>query len=215
MYTYPLAMEKILQPIISWVIDVISVMGYPGIVLLMALESACIPLPSEVIMPFSGYLVFTGRFGLHAASLAGALGCAVGSAVAYWVGVYGGRPFLEKYGRYVLIRRKDLDTADRFFNRWGMWAVFISRLLPVIRTFISLPAGISRMPFVPFITLSFLGSVPWCYLLAYVGQKLGENWEGIRSYFHGADAVIGIVLGIGFAVWLWHHLRPEPEGKAS
>jgi membrane protein DedA with SNARE-associated domain len=208
-------MEKILQPIISWIINVISVMGYPGIVLLMALESACIPLPSEVIMPFSGYLVFTGRFGLHAAALAGALGCAVGSAVAYWVGVYGGRPFLEKYGRYLLIRRKDLDMADRFFNRWGMGAVFISRLLPVIRTFISLPAGISRMPFVPFITLSFVGSVPWCYLLAYVGQKLGENWESIRNYFHGADAVIGIVLGIGFAVWLWHHLRPEPEQKTS
>ncbi len=208
-------MEKILQPIISWVINVISVMGYPGIVLLMALESACIPLPSEVIMPFSGYLVFTGRFGLHAAALAGALGCAAGSAVAYWVGVYGGRPFLEKYGRFVLIRRKDLDMADRFFNRWGMWAVFISRLLPVIRTFISLPAGISRMPFVPFITLSFVGSVPWCYLLTYVGQKLGENWESIRNYFHGADAVIVVVLGIGFAVWLWHHLRPEPEQKTS
>lgn len=202
--------DSILKPIAEWVITVISSMGYPGIVLLMAIESACIPLPSEIIMPFSGYLVYTGRFDLHAASLAGALGCAVGSAAAYWVGIWGGRPFLEKYGRYVLIRRKDLDAADRFFERWGMWAVFIARLLPIIRTFISLPAGISRMPFIPFLALSFAGSVPWCYLLAYVGKVLGENWQSIRSYFHGADTVIGIVLVLGFAFWLWHHLKPEP-----
>jgi len=202
--------DSILKPVAEWVIAVISSMGYPGIVLLMAIESACIPLPSEIIMPFSGYLVYTGQFDLHLASLAGALGCAVGSAVAYWVGVWGGRPFLEKYGRYVLIRRKDLDAADRFFERWGMWAVFIARLLPIIRTFISLPAGISRMPFVPFLVLSFVGSVPWCYLLAYVGKVLGENWASIRSYFHGADLIVGIALVAGFALWLWHHLKPEP-----
>lgn len=202
--------DTILKPIAEWVIAVISTMGYPGIVLLMAIESTCVPLPSEIIMPFSGYLVYTGRFDLHAASLAGAIGCAVGSAVAYWAGVWGGRPFLEKYGRYLLIRRKDLDAADRFFERWGMWAVFIARLLPIIRTFISLPAGISRMPFVPFLILSFVGSVPWCYLLAYVGKVLGENWTTIRNYFHGADLLIGIVLVAGFAFWLWHHLKPEP-----
>ena len=202
--------DTILKPIAEWVIAVISTMGYPGIVLLMAIESACVPLPSEIIMPFSGYLVYTGRFDLHAASLAGAIGCAVGSAVAYWAGVWGGRPFLEKYGRYLLIRRKDLDAADRFFERWGMWAVFIARLLPIIRTFISLPAGISRMPFVPFLILSFVGSVPWCYLLAYVGKVLGENWTTIRNYFHGADLLIGIVLVAGFVFWLWHHLKPEP-----
>jgi membrane protein DedA with SNARE-associated domain len=207
--------DSILQPIAEWVIAVISSMGYPGIVLLMAIESACIPLPSEMIMPFSGYLVHTGRFDLHAASLAGALGCAIGSAAAYWVGIWGGRPFLEKYGRYVLIRRKDLDAADRFFERWGMWAVFLARLLPIIRTFISLPAGISRMPFIPFLVLSFVGSVPWCYLLAYVGKVLGENWQSIRSYFHGADAMIGIALAAGFAFWLWHHLKPDPVESAS
>lgn len=202
--------DSILKPIAQWVMEVISSMGYPGIVLLMAIESACIPLPSEIIMPFSGYLVYTGRFDLHAASFAGALGCAVGSAVAYWVGIWGGRPFLERYGRYLLIRRKDLDAADRFFERWGMWAVFIARLLPIIRTFISLPAGISRMSFFPFLVLSFVGSVPWCYLLTYVGKVLGENWQSIRSYFHGADVVVGIALVAGFAFWLWHHLKPEP-----
>ncbi len=206
-------MEKILAPIAAWVTAVIVAMGYPGIVALMAIESACIPLPSEVIMPFAGYLVYKGQFGLLAASLAGGLGCAVGSAVAYAVGVYGGRPFLERYGRYVLIRRKDLDMADRFFERWGLWAVFISRLLPVIRTFISLPAGISRMPFVPFITLSFVGSVPWCYLLAFIGMKLGENWRTIKGYFHGADAIIGVLIVAAFALWLWHHLKPEAATK--
>jgi len=204
-------LEAILQPILVWATSVIGSAGYPGIVALMAIESACIPLPSEVIMPFSGYLVSLGRFNLLFASLAGALGCAVGSAAAYWVGVWGGRPFLERYGRYVLIRRKDLDTADRFFARWGMWAVLISRLLPVIRTFISLPAGISRMPFLPFLALSFIGSLPWCYMLAYVGMVLGRNWATIRGYFHGADAVIGVLIAAAFAFWLWHHLKPEHE----
>jgi len=204
-------LEAILAPIGAWVADVIRSMSYAGIALLMAIESACIPLPSELIMPFSGYLVSTGDFDLHSASIAGAVGCAIGSAVAYWVGVWGGRPFLERYGRYVLIRRKDLDMADRFFERWGMWAVFISRLLPVIRTFISLPAGISRMPFMPFLILSFAGSVPWCYLLTYVGKVLGENWQNIRHYFHGADLLIGAFLLVGFGFWIWHHFKPEPE----
>lgn len=208
--------DAILTPITTWIISVISSTGYTGIVFLMAIESAGVPLPSELIMPFAGYLVHTGRFDLHLASLAGALGCAVGSAVVYWVGIWGGRPFLEKYGRYVLIRRKDLDAADRFFDRWGMWAVLIARLLPIIRTFISLPAGISRMPFIPFLILSFVGSVPWCYMLTYVGTVLGENWASIRNYLHGADLIIGIALLAGFAFWLWNHLKPEPvESEAS
>lgn len=205
------ALESILAPIAAWVTQVIASMSYAGIAALMAIESACIPLPSEVIMPFSGYLVSTGAFNFHWASLAGALGCAIGSALAYAVGAWGGRPFIERYGRYVLIRRKDLEMADRFFARWGMWAVFISRLLPVIRTFISLPAGISRMPFVPFLLLSFVGSVPWCYLLTWVGKLLGENWRSIRHLFHGVDAVIGVFILVGVAFWVWHHFRPEKE----
>src|SRR5213080_3066538 len=130
-----------------FVIAVISQAGYPGIVLLMGIESACIPLPSEIIMPFSGYLVFTGRFKLAWVALAGAVGCNVGSLVAYYVGALGGRPLAEKYGRYVLVTRHDLELADRWFARYGDWAVFFSRLLPVIRTFIALPAGIARMNF--------------------------------------------------------------------
>jgi len=214
-------LEKILGPVIHWIIHVIRYGGYPGIVMLMAIESACIPLPSEVIMPFSGALAGAALaasqvppmepFNLHLVAWAGALGCALGSALAYWVGARGGRPFVERYGRYVLIRRSDLDRADRWFARWGGWAVFIARLLPVVRTFISLPAGIARMRFGPFLVLSFVGSLPWCYFLAYVGMALGERWETIKTWFRGADVVIGIAILAMAVLWLWHHLRPEEE----
>ena len=210
-------MEAILKPVAAWIIHWISTLGYAGVVAMMTIESACIPLPSEIIMPFSGYLVFTGEFNLHLAALSGALGCAIGSAIAYCAGAYGGRPFLEKYGRYILIRKGDMDRADRLFQRHGEPVVFISRLLPVIRTFISFPAGVSRMHFGRFLAYSFIGSVPWCYFLAYVGMVLGKNWDSIRGYFHGADAVIGIVISVAFAVWLYHHLKPERQtaGKSA
>jgi membrane protein DedA with SNARE-associated domain len=203
--------ETILQPIGEWIINVISQMGYLGIVLTMGIESACIPLPSEIIMPFSGYLVFVGRFSLIGVSVAGAFGCLVGSVAAYWVGIWGGRPFIQKYGRYVLISHKDLATADRWFERYGDWAIFFSRLLPVIRTFISLPAGIARMNFLKFVIYTFLGSLPWCFMLAYVGKVLGENWEGIKVYFHKADIFIGIAIGLGVFYFLYRHLKPEKE----
>lgn len=202
-------MEGLLHIVALWVKSQISTLGYAGVVVLMAIESACIPLPSEIIMPFSGFLVYEGRFNLHFASLSGALGCAIGSVVAYYAGMCGGRPFLERYGRYVLIRKRDIDRADEWFEKYGEPIVFISRLLPVVRTFISFPAGVSRMHFGRFVAYSFVGSVPWCYFLAYLGKSLGENWESIRAYFHGADAVIAVIVGVLFAVWLYHHLRPE------
>ncbi len=208
-------MEHLLQPLFEWVMRTIESGGYTAILLLMALESACIPIPSEVIMPFAGYLVFKGSMGLHGAALAGAFGCALGSTVAYVAGYYGGRPFVERYGRYILLRHKDLDAADRFFAKHGEATVFFSRLLPVIRTFISLPAGISRMPFGRFLLYSFIGSVPWCYLFTWIGMKLGENWQTIRGWFHGADLVIGGVLLAGFAWFLWHHLKPEPTADRA
>ncbi len=155
----------------------ISAMGYPGIVLLMAIELACIPLPSEIIMPFAGYLVFRGRFDLVLVATAGAIGCNVGSTIAHAVGMYGGRPFVERWGAYVLISRRDLDVAERFFARYGSITVFVSRLLPVIRTFIALPAGMARMPQLKFQLYTFVGSWLWCYALAYVGFKLGERWD--------------------------------------
>ncbi|MGH9928693.1 MAG: DedA family protein [Pyrinomonadaceae bacterium] len=212
---------KIIGILSSFIVATISLLGYSGIVLLMAIESACIPLPSEIIMPFSGYLVYTGRFNLWLVSVAGAVGCVVGSMVAYWVGSYGGRPMIEKYGRYVLISHHDLDLADRWFSRYGEVIVFASRLLPVIRTFIALPAGIARMNVKRFIIYTFAGSLPWCLGLAYVGQLLGEQWdknETLKTWFHRFDFVIGII-GVAVVVWwVWRHLRnsrPAREGESK
>jgi membrane protein DedA with SNARE-associated domain len=182
---------------------VISSTGYLGIVLLMGIESACIPLPSEVIMPFSGYLVSQGRFNLAWVAVAGALGCNLGSFVAYEVGSWGGRPLVERYGRYLLITRHDLEMADRFFARYGDGAVFLARLLPVVRTFIALPAGIARMNVVRFHVFTFLGSLPWCWVLAYAGLKLGEHWTDLRQYFHRFDTAVGIVLVLGAAWFIY------------
>lgn len=201
--------ESLIEPVGRWIIEIISYLGYAGIILTMAIESACIPLPSEIIMPFSGYLVFTGRFSLLGVSVAGAFGCVVGSVVAYWAGILGGRPFIERYGKYILLSHRDLDTAERWFKKYGDWAIFFSRLLPVIRTFISLPAGIARMNFPKFILYTFLGSLPWCFALAYIGKILGENWQSIRKYFHGADIIIIIVIILGIAFFIYRHLKPQ------
>lgn len=196
--------STILEALAAFIITVISQTGYLGILLLMAIESACIPLPSEIIMPFSGYLVFTGRFHLLWVGLAGALGCNLGSLVAYYVGSLGGRPLVEKYGRWVLVTHHDLEMADRFFDRYGDWAVFLARLLPVIRTFIAFPAGVSRMNTVRFHLYTFLGSLPWCLALAYAGFKLGQRWMTLREYFHRFDAVLAVVIVVG-AVWFIHN----------
>lgn len=182
------------------IVAFISGSGYLGIILLMAIESACIPLPSEVIMPFSGYLISTGRFSLLGVAVAGAVGCNVGSIVAYYVGARGGRPLAERYGHYVLITHHDLELADRWFSQYGDWAVFFARLLPVVRTFIALPAGISRMNFLRFNIYTFLGSLPWCFVLAYAGMKLGERWKNLGPYFHRFDTVFLILLVAG-AIW--------------
>jgi membrane protein DedA with SNARE-associated domain len=192
--------STILEHVAGFIIAVISQAGYGGIVLLMAIESACIPLPSEIIMPFSGYLVFTGRFHLVWVGLAGAVGCNLGSLVAYYVGSLGGRPLVEKYGRWLLVTHHDLELADRFFTRWGDWAVFVARLLPVIRTFIAFPAGVSRMNVARFHLYTFLGSLPWCLALAFAGAKLGERWLVLRAYFHRFDAVLAVVI-VAAAVW--------------
>jgi len=201
---------RIIELLSAFVVGTISTLGYGGIVLLMAIESACIPLPSEIIMPFSGYLVYTGRFNLWLVSVAGAFGCVVGSLVAYWVGMYGGRPLIEKYGRYVLISRHDLDLADRWFARFGEVIVFTSRLLPVIRTFIAFPAGVARMNLKKFVIYTFAGSLPWCLGLAYVGQKLGERWDKdpmLSTLFHRFDFIIGILLVLAATWWVWRHIK--------
>src|SRR6476660_176430 len=200
---------KIITILSGFIVATISKMGYLGVVLLMAIESACIPLPSEIIMPFSGYLVSRGEMNLWLVGLAGAVGCVLGSMVAYWVGMYGGRPLIEKYGRYLLISHHDLDLADRWFAKYGEVIVFVSRLLPAIRTFIAFPAGVARMNIKRFIIYTFAGSLPWCLGLAYVGQKLGEKWnkdDTLKTWFHRFDFLIGIVGVLLAAWWIWRHV---------
>ena len=202
--------EKILAPVAAFIIAVISAGGYGGIVLLMAIESACIPLPSEIIMPFSGYLVSTGRFELIWVATAGAIGCNLGSIPAYALGKYGGRPAIERFGKYVLMNMHDLELAERFFARFGSAAVFICRLLPLIRSFIAFPAGVARMRQIPFHIYTFLGSWPWCFALAWIGMKLGERWHSdprIGRVLHSLDAVIAVVLLAAVGYYLWHRLQ--------
>ena len=206
--------EALIAELGRFVIAMISKFGYTGILITMAIESACIPLPSEIIMPFSGYLVSTGQFSMLGVTMAGAIGNVLGSLVAYYVGVWGGRPFVERYGPYFLVSRRDLEMADRWFLKYGEAAVLISRMLPVVRTFISLPAGIVRMNVPKFVLFSFIGAVPWCYLLAYIGLKLGERWDGLHEYFHHLDVVIGMVLVLGFVYFLWSHWpRAKPQAQ--
>jgi membrane protein DedA with SNARE-associated domain len=209
---------KIISILSGFIIATISTLGYGGIVLLMAIESACIPLPSEIIMPFSGYLVSRGEMNLWLVGIAGAVGCVVGSIVAYYIGMYGGRPFIEKYGRYILLSRHDLDLADRWFAKYGEAIVFISRLLPAVRTFIAFPAGVARMNMTRFIVYTFAGSLPWCLGLAYVGQKLGEQWdkdETLKTWFHRFDFVIGIVVVLAVSWWIWRHIKHSRPEKAK
>jgi membrane protein DedA with SNARE-associated domain len=207
--------EKILTQLFVFISSLIAATGYGGIVLLMAIESACIPLPSELIMPFAGYLVFTGKMKLVWAATAGALGCNLGSLVAYEIGCYGGRPMVERYGRWILMGRRELDWADRFFERWGEMAVVIARLLPVIRTFIALPAGVARMPRGKFHIYTFLGSWPWCFGLAYLGMKLGENWRSLGQYLHKFDVVIGVLLLGAFVWFVWSHWQNRLAANES
>jgi membrane protein DedA with SNARE-associated domain len=200
----------ILERLALWITAVISAGGYGGVMLLMAIESACIPLPSEIIMPFSGYLVYTGRFSLLAVATCGAIGCNLGSVVAYEIGFFGGRPLVERYGRYLFLSQRELTIADRFFERRGAIAVLIARLLPVIRTFIALPAGIAHMPRLKFHIYTFIGSWPWCFALAYIGMRLGEQWDKdprLKTWFHRLDAFILAFLVIAVVYFVWAHIR--------
>jgi|SRR5579875_1118048 membrane protein DedA with SNARE-associated domain len=198
--------------------------GLVGIMLAMAIESCCIPLPSEIVMPLAGVMIYNHKIlsGLNPAAsivlvaVAGAIGCLLGSIVAYWVGYKGGRPLMLNYGRYVLISQHDADTADRFFQRWGSPTVFFSRLLPVVRTYISLPAGIAKTPFVKFCIYTVLGSLPWCLILAFAGYELGKATNGLSSLgtiFHGLDVVILLAIVILVALYLWRHIRNDRRAR--
>ncbi len=202
--------DHVITALVTFVITVISAAGYLGVVALMAIESACIPLPSEVIMPFTGYLASIGKFSLIGAATAGAIGSNVGSTLAYIVAAKGGRAAIDRWGAYILVRHEELERAERFFARYGAVTVFVGRLLPVIRTFISFPAGLARMPMLKFQIYSFVGSWPWCLALAYVGALLGARWDRdptFRRLFHELDAVVVAVLVAGLAWFVWTRWR--------
>lgn len=190
----------------SMIISVISSAGYGGVFFLMALESACVPIPSEVIMPFAGFLVWEGRFDLWPVVIWGTLGNLAGSILAYGAGLWGGRRLVEKYGKYVLISRHDLDLADSWFARYGQIVILASRMLPVVRTFISLPAGITRMPFKKFCVYTLLGCLPWSFALAYAGLVAGANWDFLKVYFHKFDLLIGALIILGAIWWVRRHV---------
>ncbi len=184
--------------------------------MLMAIESACIPLPSELIMPLAGWMLIKeqslGAPYTLVAGAYGALGNTIGSTIAYGVGMWGGRAFLEKYGKYILISRHDLDQADQWFDKSGSWAIFISRLLPVVRTFISLPAGIARMHLAKFLIYTFIGSFIWSTGLAYGGYLLGEHWEQVRTVMRPFDPLIGVLIIAFIAFYIYRHLKHIKQG---
>lgn len=210
-------MHSIITAVTEWIKNGIGSLGYWGVFIMMGIESACIPLPSEIIMPFGGYLVYMNAvnhtdYSIWWMGVAGAAGCVWGSVLAYWVGKLGGRPFVAKYGKYILIRQKDMDKADEWFTKHGDAAIFFSRLMPVVRTFISFPAGVSGMPFWRFCIYTFIGSLPWCIGLAWVGCALGREWDTrLKTYFHGADVIIVCVFLILAALYIYHHIKSDKE----
>lgn len=195
-------MAELLDQFKQFIVASVGSWGYLAVFVLMTLESACIPIPSEITMPVAGLLAAEGRLSFFWAGMIGALANVFGSWLAYLAGAAGGRPLLEKYGRYVLIRDHDIERADRWFERHGDAAVFLSRLLPVVRTFISLPAGISRMPLVRFTILTFLGSLPWSFALTWVGYLLGENWDLILPYTEPVSYTLAGALAVALFVWI-------------
>jgi membrane protein DedA with SNARE-associated domain len=197
---------EILKPIIDFVISFISTLGYPGIFLLMILESALIPIPSEIIMPFSGFLVSKGMFGSIGVVLAGTLGNLVGSILTYYLGLKAGRAFILKYGKYILFKKSHLELTQELFQKYGDKIAFFSRLLPAIRTYISLPCGVGKMNFLKFTIYTFLGSLVWNSMLTYVGILLGDNWNNIDKYAVYLDLVSASVIGV-FIIWFVVKLR--------
>ncbi len=217
-------MEAVEQAVVAFLETVLHAIHWPGVVAIMALESANIPIPSEVTMPLAGWMLVQD-IGLsigHAlllGGLYGALGCTLGSVASYALGYYGGRPLLERYGRYILVTEHDLTQAEQWFGRWSDWAAFISRLLPIVRTFISFPAGVAKVPLVRFTVLTFAGSFIWCGTLAAAGHWFGSQWELIRAYMRPFDIPIALALLAGLGYYVYRHVkraqRPITPKRAS
>ncbi len=213
-------MEALEHQLVEFLTQLFQNIGWVGVVIIMALESANIPIPSEVTMPLSGWMLVQAR-GLSAwtalwqGGLFGAVGCTLGSLLSYWLGAWGGRPLVERYGKYILVHEEDLIKADRWFARWGDWAAFISRLLPIVRTFISFPAGVVRMNLPRFLVYSFVGSAIWCGLLAWGGYHFGRNWEELRAIMRPFDIPIAIVLVAGLGYYVYRHIRRAKNRTAT
>lgn len=206
--------------IVAFLTELFQTMGWGGVVAIMALESANIPIPSEVTMPLAGWLLVQARGGsgwmaLLLGGLWGGLGCTIGSILSYGLGAYGGRSFLDRFGRYLMVSHHDLEMADRWFARWGDWAAFLSRLLPIVRTFISFPAGVARARFIPFVVYTFLGSFIWTGALAYGGHAFGARWEELRAVMRPFDIPIAAVLLAGFVYYIYHHVRRGQRQPAN
>lgn len=208
--------EKIVVLVFQFVTHVISAGGYAGIAGLITLNSCGVPIPSEIILPFSGYLVYVGRFHLLLVAAAGAVGCNIGSAIAYWIGARGGRRLVERYGNWILMSRHDLDRMTWFFDRYGYIAILLGRMLPVVQTFVAFPAGIARMPRLRFHIYTTAGSLVWYFCLAWAGMKLGEKWhtdprfeEAFRRFHLGVEVLL--LAGVAWFVWTHWKNRVRPE----
>jgi membrane protein DedA with SNARE-associated domain len=198
-----------------FVSGLMSAAGYLGIFVAMALESAGLPLPSEIVMPLAGYLVTLGRFTFWGAVLAGTLGNLAGSMVAYGVGRAGGRPLLLRYGKYILISQTELERAERWFARRGDITVLISRVLPIVRTYFSFPAGAARMPFGRFCAYTFLGSLPWSIMLTYLGVVLGQRYTQLAGIFRPIEYVVAALIVIAIGWYVYNHLRQRSKLERS
>ncbi len=207
-------MHSIIDIVVQWATGLIGAWGLPAVFVLMLLESACIPVPSEAIMLFAGFAVSTGDMTLAGITVAGVAGNVIGSWIAYAVGRYGGRPFIDTYGRYVLLRHRHVELAERWFAKYGPAAVFFSRMLPIVRTFISLPAGVGKMPFWRFTAYTVAGCLPWVLLLGWIGMKVGDNWEAIREQLRYADYIVAAAI-VAVIIYLFAKWRRGHTGRIT
>lgn len=206
------AIDSIVLPFLE---SLYSSFGYVGVVIAMTIESCAIPLPSELILPLAGWSVSRGLiepltaapWSYWGAVAAGVIGNTLGSLASYAIGAYGGRPLVERYGRYILVSPHDLELADRWFARYGQATVFFSRMLPIVRTFISIPAGIARMPLRRFVLFSVLGAIPWVMLLVWGGIQLGDHWRELKDALKGLDYLVAVAVAALVALFVWRHVR--------
>ncbi len=210
--------EKFIALLGEFVKYIIGAGGYKGIIALITLNSCGVPIPSEVILPFSGYLAYLGRFNLFLVAAAGAVGCNIGSAIAYWIGAKGGRPLVERYGKWVLISHRDLDRMSSFFDRFGSITILIGRMLPIVQTYVAFPAGIAKMSRLRFHIYTTIGSLIWYFCLAWAGMKLGAAWDTdprMHEWFHRFHLVVVAALAAGVAWFVWSHIvrarKEEPS----